>query len=101
MSRTMRLRTAKKICKAMENGDDACYTVQQRWRAVNRMDRTKSSRDADRIWHDMMVALGVRGRAEVLAKKAPAMAFGLLMRTPESEWKYGPEEAWPIKLAAR
>lgn len=38
-----------------------------------------------------MIHAGPRGRAEILAKGAPHMAFDLLMRTPEDELKYGPE----------
>ena len=42
-------------------------------------------------WDALMIHAGPRGRAEILAKGAPHMAFDLLMRTPEDELKYGPE----------
>lgn len=86
----MKLRLARKICKAIVAEEAGRYTGAQRWRASNRNERTRSSRLAAEFWHKLMTEFGVRGRAELLAGTGAAgMAFDLLMRTPEEKWTYG------------
>ena len=83
----MNLRIAKKICKKIANmdiGESSPYSEEQIQTALNRIERTKSQKDATQFWNHLMVDLGVEGRAEVLADiGAPGMAFDLLMR---EEW---------------
>jgi hypothetical protein len=83
----MRLRIAKKIVKAVGTPRESAYSPAQLDRALNRIDRTRDSRESNRFWHALMTELGPAGRAKVLAGSgAPAMAFDLLMRTPVEEW---------------
>lgn len=63
----MKLRTAKKICKAIGTPGDGRYTGWQKLQAANRMDRTKSARRAEAMWHSLMVVLGPDGRKELAA----------------------------------
>lgn len=81
----MKLRIAKKICKAMTEGDGGLrYSAQQHQQAANRFCGMKSSKMAEKFWNQVMNEIGVEGRAEVLAGSgAPGMAFELLMR---EEW---------------
>lgn len=83
----MKLRLAKKICKAMAQNDYSGgkqYTGWQQKQAVDRVERTKSCRLANDFMNGLFRTLGVEGRAEVLAGTgATGMAFGLLMR---EEW---------------
>jgi hypothetical protein len=80
----MKLRLAKKICKAMAQNDytgGKQYTGWQKNQAVDRVQKTKSSKDAHKFFDALMRELGVEGRAEVLAGTgATDMAFSLLMR---------------------
>lgn len=90
----MKLRLAKKIAKTI--GKESRYSDGLQNKALNRLAKTKEERQANAFWHATMAYLGVKGRAEVLAGcGASAMAFDLLMRTPESEWTYGPPESEP------
>ena len=65
----MKLRIAKKICAAMceDSQSTLQHSAQQQQAAVNRIFHTKSSKQADAFWDDLMHAIGVKGRAEVLA----------------------------------
>jgi hypothetical protein len=83
----MKLRTAKKIMTAVGTPRETAYTDDQIGRAVDRYERTRSAREANRFWFAFLDDIGVSGRAEVLAGSgAPGMAFDLLMRTSEEEW---------------
>ena len=85
----MKLRLARKIAKTI--GKESRYSEGLQNKALDRLAKTKEEREANGFWHATMDLLGVRGRAEVLAGSgAPAMAFDLLMRTPEVDWTYGP-----------
>ena len=86
----MRLRTAKKILKSVGTVRGRCYSGRQIRLSLARMERTKSARFDKEYWQKLMLSLGVRGRVEVLAGSgAPGMAFGLLMRMPIQDWRYG------------
>lgn len=76
----MKLRIAKKIMANIVAG--CChYSEAQLRAAVQRFERTKTSKDADVFWDSLMRVLGVEGRAEMLAHSgAPGTAFDLLMR---------------------
>jgi hypothetical protein len=92
----MKLRIAVKITAAIGTDRESAYTGAQKWKAMNRVDRTRSSREAEAGWNGLMRWLGPVGRAKVLAGTgAPAKAIDLLMRTPEAEWK-GDPAAWPF-----
>ena len=76
----MKLRIAKKI---IENVKLACcrYSAQQIQAACNRVERTRSSKQATASWNQFMDDLGVPGRAKLLMSMgAPGLAFELLMR---------------------
>ena len=78
----MKLRTAKKILKAIGTAEENRYTPKQCDIAIRRYERTKGSRSAHRCWKNLMDYLGVDGRAAVLqGTGAPGMAFNLLMRS--------------------
>ena len=92
----MKLRTARKIVKAVADDSPrkAAYNGRQVNAALDRVGRTGSNKGAQQFWDQLMDDLGVLGRAKVLADcGAPAMALGLLMRTPEAEWTYGTPSA--------
>lgn len=78
----MKLRIAKKICKSMagESKNKSHYSLDQKEQAVNRTERTKSSREANEYWHALMRSLGPEGRADVVKSWSPGDAFKLLMR---------------------
>ena len=78
----VKLRIAKKILAAVGTARETAYTGGQLHRAWQRVERTKEQRAANEYWHYIMREIGVKGRAAVLAKHAPGMAFQLLMRTP-------------------
>jgi hypothetical protein len=83
----MKLRVAKKIVAAVGTPRDGAYTLAQHWRAINRVERCRTAKRADEFFAAFMDAIGVGGRAKVLAGcGAPDMAVGLLMRTPVEEW---------------
>lgn len=87
-------RVAKKIRKAIGTAREAAYSGAQLDAALDRYDRLRTARQNRDYWHALMGAAGVLGRAEVLAGcGAPGMALDLLMRTPESEWRYGKARA--------
>lgn len=89
----MKLRTARKIVKAVGTVRASAYTDGQLNVALGRVARTKEQRRAEEFWDQLMDDLGVLGRAKVLAGSgAPGMAFDLLMRTPVEEWTYGTPE---------
>lgn len=80
----MKLRTARKIVKAVGTPDEARYTGFQIGRAQDRVERTASVRETHRFWHALMRELGVNGRVQILARTgAPGMAFDLYMRQGE------------------
>jgi len=62
----MKLRTAEKILSRVGTPDEQRYSQFQIQKARARMDRTQSSRDAERYWSYLMDRLGVDGRAKVL-----------------------------------
>lgn len=77
----MKLRTAKKIIKAVGTPDESRYSGFQIQCAHARTERTRSAREATRFWYALMDQIGLEGRARVLARTGePAMAFNLLMR---------------------
>jgi len=83
----MKLRIARKLVKAVGTSREQAYSPAQLERALNRVERTRDSRESNRFWHALMLELGPVGRAKVLAGSgAPGMAFDLLMRTPCDEW---------------
>lgn len=61
----MKLRLAKKICKAITEDRGDRYTAWQQWKAVNRIDRTKSAKAAESLWCEVMELMGPEGRAEM------------------------------------
>lgn len=85
---TMKLRLAKKIVKAVGTPRESAYTQRQINAALERLEGTRESREANECWNAMMEYLGPLGRADILRDSfhAPADAFALLMRTPEEEW---------------
>ena len=74
----MKLRIAKKILAAVGTARETAYTGGQIHRAWARVERTKEQRAANVFFRCLMLSLGVKGRAAVLAKHAPGMAFELL-----------------------
>ena len=77
----MKLRLANKILSAVGGPNEKRYTDHQIVAARRRHDRTRSARESKRFFSDLVMRLGVNGRAEVLTRcGAPGMAFGLLMR---------------------
>ncbi|HEY1189892.1 MAG TPA: hypothetical protein VGE74_19740 [Gemmata sp.] len=62
----MRLRLAKKIAKTIGTARETAYSERQQELALNRLDRTKSQREAEAFWNEMMAALGPDGRAALV-----------------------------------
>ena len=80
----MRLRVAKKIMKAIGTPRQSAYNGWQIEKAFRVCERTQSSKQANDFWHNLMIELGVEGRAKLLdGSGAKGMAFELLMR---EEW---------------
>lgn len=62
----MRLRTAKKIVKAVGTSRELAYSDHQIGKAQDRIDRTRSAKELNSWWYGLMDRLGVDGRAELL-----------------------------------
>jgi len=69
----MKCRTANKIIKAVEEGDDMRHAAGQIAQAYRIVDRIPP------WWRRIMDRLGKRGRAEVLKDHYPATALRLLL----------------------
>lgn len=82
----MRLRIAKKIYKTIGTPDENRYTAGQLQQAMNIVDRMRDSREAYRLWVDLLSSFSVLDRADMVRKHNPAKALSLLMDTPEEEW---------------
>ena len=77
----MKLRVALKIAKAIGTPDEARYSGHQIRRAQARLDRTRSSKEVERFYREMMTRLGVDGRVRLLNQLGHAGdAFDLYMR---------------------
>lgn len=86
----MKLRLANKIMNAVGTTRQSAYTEGQIRRANARYSRTRSSREAEAFWNATMRAIGVEGRAQIVASWDPARALEILMEHDESEWAGDP-----------
>jgi hypothetical protein len=83
----VKLRTALKIWNAIGGPRDGRYSNHQKDLAHRRVERMRSSRESHAFWNGLMEKIGVRGRVRILKDRAPGLAFGLMMKTPEEEWR--------------
>lgn len=60
----MKLRIAKKLCKIIGTPREARYSDRQLHRALDVVERTRSSRRNREYWHYLMERLGPLGRAQ-------------------------------------
>lgn len=77
----MKLRTARKIIKAVGTSDERRYRDDQIGAASARVERTRTAKEDERFYRDLMDSLGVEGRVELLfALGEYEKAMDLLMR---------------------
>jgi hypothetical protein len=75
----MKLRIARKILKAVGTPRETAYSQFQIDKAFRRCARTESERSANRLFHALMVEIGLEGRVEILRRKSPGLAFQAMM----------------------
>ena len=76
----MRLRTALKIRQAIGTPREAAYTPDQKMRALDRYERTRTYRQAMQVWDNFLARIGRDGRAELLRRWGRVGdAFAVLM----------------------
>lgn len=61
----MKLRIARKIYNAIGGERDRCYSTTQKQHALNRVEKTASSKDVNEYWHAMMNKLTASDRFEL------------------------------------
>lgn len=83
----MKLRIARKLVKAIGTDREFAYTGAQLNKALDRIERTRRSRENRAFVYAMLDRMGPLGRADLLMRLGAAgQAFDVLMRTPEAEW---------------
>lgn len=77
----IKLRSALKIYRRLDTPAESRYRPCTVRRAIARVDRTRTAKEAWRLWCEWVDSLDADGKAKLLCELgAPGLAFGLLMR---------------------
>ena len=94
----MRLRLAKKIVKTIGTPDAERYSEGMRNAALDRLERTRSNREANTFWHATMKAIGESGRRWIVSELKKSRELRQLEADIDAAMNLDDDELPPLTL---